>query len=49
VCALLEDLLGEVVVDFGRVLEHLEVGVLKKLRAVVVELGVDGLLDAGVV
>ena len=46
---LLEDLLGEVVVDLGLVLEHLEVCGLEQLGAVVVELGVNGLLDAGVV
>ena len=44
-----EDVFGEEVFDLGLVAEHLEVGGFEQLRAAVVELLADGLLDAGVV
>jgi len=47
--ALLEDFVGEVVLDLGLVLEFLEVGFLEQLHAAVVQGCVDGLLDARVV
>ena len=47
--ALLENLLGEVVVDLGIVLEHFEVRVLEQLGAVVVQLCMDRLLHTRVV
>jgi tetratricopeptide (TPR) repeat protein len=47
--ALLEDLVGEVVVHLGLVVEHLEVGVLEQLRVLFAQALADGLLHARVV